>query len=82
MARIIDAEPLRAKLTWLNEYDYLHVLNDIKSLPTIDAVPVVRCKDCRFHEREQPGIVWCPNIVGSWMAEDGFCSMGERREDG
>lgn len=42
---------------------------------------LVRCKDCRFHEREQPGMVWCPCVVGSWMAEDGFCSMGERRED-
>lgn len=33
---MIDAEPLRAKLTWLNEYDYLHVLNDIKSMPRVN----------------------------------------------
>ena len=36
MPRLIDAEPLRAKLTWLNEYDYLHVLNDIKSMPRVN----------------------------------------------
>ena len=36
MPRLIDAEELRPKLTWLNEYDYLHVLNIVKSLPTVD----------------------------------------------
>ena len=41
----------------------------------------VRCKDCRFHEHEEPGMVWCPNVVGSWMEEEGYCSFGERRED-
>lgn len=43
---------------------------------------VVRCKDCRFNEYHEPGMVWCSHIVGSWMGENGYCSMGERREDG
>lgn len=42
---------------------------------------IVRCKDCRFYENDELGMVWCPNVAGSWIGEDDFCSMGERRED-
>ena len=44
-------------------------------------VEVVRCKDCRWHEREQPGMVYCPNTVGNWVEDDWYCKGGERRED-
>ena len=44
-------------------------------------VRVVRCKDCRWHEQEQPGMVYCPDVVGSWVEDDWFCADGERRED-
>ena len=43
---------------------------------------IVRCKDCVHKEREQPGMVFCPMMVGSWIDEDHFCGWGERREDG
>ncbi len=42
---------------------------------------LVRCKDCRWHEREQPGMVYCPCIVGNWVEDGWFCSGGEMRED-
>lgn len=42
---------------------------------------LVRCKDCRWHEREQPGMVYCPCIVGNWVEDDYFCADGEVRED-
>ncbi|MBR6654337.1 MAG: hypothetical protein IKL27_06370 [Oscillospiraceae bacterium] len=51
--------------------------------PTIDAVPVVRCKDCKFWFRnnghDKNG---CP-ITDSdiWMDDSDFCSYGERRDD-
>jgi len=59
---------------------------DIGKTPTIDAVPVVRCKDCkhskqRFMEYERPGMVFCPHTCGGWVAEDWFCADGERRSD-
>ena len=47
---------------------------------TIDVVEVVRCKDCKHKEREQPGMVYCPMMVGSWVADDHFCKWGERGE--
>jgi len=39
---------------------------------------LVRCKDCRFHEQEQPGMVYCPATVGGWVEENWFCKGGER----
>ena len=47
----------------------------------VDAVPVVRCKDCRWHEQELPGMVFCPNTVGGWVEDNWFCKGGERKED-
>ena len=41
---------------------------------------IVRCRDCKHHEAEEPGMVWCPKIVGSWVSEDWFCADGERKE--
>ena len=48
--------------------------------PTIDAVPVVRCKDCKYHEDEEIGMVYCPNALGGWVGENWFCADGERKE--
>ena len=54
--------------------------NIIETVPAADVVEVVRCKDCKHKEREQPGMVYCPMMVGSWVADDHFCKCGERRE--
>ena len=55
---------------------------DIEKLPTIDAVPVIRCKDCRFWGTEQDG--YCAAIDDPYMLEteeDDFCSWGEKKDD-
>lgn len=52
----------------------------VDKAPTIDAVPVVRCRDCKYHEDEEIGMVYCPNIIGSWVVENWFCDDGERKE--
>ena len=47
---------------------------------TVDAVEVVRCKDCRYYELHK-----CHNGVNGWFSHrmsDDFCSYGERRTDG
>lgn len=83
--RLISADALqewiRSYLSVFKKYDWRDILQIIRRQPVVDAVPVVRCKDCRFHERHEPGMVWCPNVIGSWIEENGYCSMGERRED-
>ena len=62
------------KLTMLHEA--------VRNLTPVDAVEVIRCKDCRFHEDEQPGMVYCPAVVGGWVEDDWFCKGGERKTDG
>ena len=59
-----------------------HLNTVITTAPTIDAVPVVRCKDCKHMAVVGVGFRWCK----AWermqtMGDDGFCSRGERRSD-
>lgn len=60
------------------------------SMPTVDAEPVVRCKDCRFSHMTYGGD--CKSC-DKWVDDDDFhltlyldgnfyCAWGERREDG
>lgn len=48
----------------------------IKEAPTVDAVPVIRCKDCRWN-------IWarCTRFEYTPVTNDDYCSKGERRED-
>ena len=50
--------------------------------PLVDAVEVVRCKDCKWRfECEAPTYVICKK-TNTFMSADDFCSYGERRNDG
>ena len=53
----------------------------LRETPTLDAVPVVRCKDCKYMIQwadVRYCIVW-DGVNG--MGDDGFCNYGERRGD-
>ena len=64
--------------------DAIGVLQDA---PTIDAVPVVRCKDCKWsvkhYDTDRSAPYWsCKNWDGGlWIDADGFCYEAERRTD-
>ena len=49
----------------------------INNTPVVDAVEVVRCKDCRSYLEEEDG--WCLEMDRSINPTD-FCSYGEKRE--
>lgn len=55
----------------------------VYSIPAVDAVPVVRCKDC-VHWREavinDKGFLICPTS-GMEITESDYCSYGEREEN-
>lgn len=57
------------------------VKSAVEEMPTVDAVEVVRCIDCKYHEDEEPGVVYCPHIIGGWVTNDFFCAEGERKND-
>ena len=57
-------------------------LRCIEQAPTVDAVPVVRCRECKYRFKnnghDKSG---CPIIDNNiWMDDDDFCSHGEREE--
>lgn len=47
----------------------------LSTLPAIDAVPVVRCKDCKWYGSKTE---CCYRNVGTWAADD-YCSHAEWR---
>ena len=47
--------------------------------PTVDAVEVVRCKDCKYYDGECPYPV-CNYHEGN-VNETDFCAWGERKEN-
>lgn len=89
--RLIDADALIERMKKDPLYPLVErygVTGVIEAAPTVDAVPVVRCKDCK-HRRVHKSWVECeldsadPYDQGrtSWD-DDWFCADGERRDDG
>lgn len=81
MQRLIDANELwgqiyklATKHRWKNRTNiaFNKCLDAIQFFPTVDAVEVVRCKDCKWGE-------YCDDFLPT--EDDGFCSWGERKED-
>lgn len=58
----------------------LKALHCIDTAPTIDAVPVVRCKDCRYCDPENKH---CDHPMGTLAPfprkDDDFCSYAKRK---
>lgn len=85
--RLIDAD--YAKTLWNNDINISITMRQIfDALPTIDAVPVVRCKNCKHfnlqtHECENESLSTDHEGGASYSLnfyDDDFCSYGEWRE--
>ena len=59
-------------------FAYLRIF--INEQPTVDAVEVVRCKDCRLIIDREDGTHGCYRHFMEECKPDDFCSYGERRE--
>lgn len=98
--RLIDADALIEKCgTWYTEEGPEEgFIGQLKSLidmqPTVDAVPVVRCKDCRRWDKiDKTPYGYCHACKHGHRTEhwdisiyrtykgDWYCADGERRED-
>lgn len=87
--RLIDADALRKDVEkdrdasdmpkmWYQGVEY--AINHIIHAPTVDAVEVVRCKDCKWYEND--GYHTNCQIMRFCVEAEDYCSRGERREDG
>ena len=61
--------------------------DDIEAAPTVDAVEVVRCRECKYHYWEQEpchgkSVHYCnlPHMSGVEVFKEFFCYYGERKE--
>ena len=88
--RLIDANALKEQIIkeihhYWNEGEggyYLaeDTIPDIDNAPTVDAVEVVRCKDCVSGHKQIYGGLYRCNVMGcGGLKPDDFCSYGERR---
>lgn len=87
MPRLIDADTIfNGELLMVSDvaYDAVHaIIERINNAPTVDAVEVVRCKECNMFERnntKKGEVLYCYYHEMN-IKEDDFCAWGERRED-
>ena len=85
--RLIDATSLEQHIAELFGYPSVDILHEIATFPTVDAVEVVRCKDCKYWMHIEDGMGDCTNgrfhLEGHpdpTMMMNEFCCLGERRE--
>ena len=62
------------------------ILDDVKGSPVVDAVPVVRCRDCKWYEEDigcDWGVCfhddWTHRDVGHGVDGDGYCYRAEKK---
>lgn len=80
MIRLIDADALSKRLQKLwnihDDTDFANkdVWHELENAPAIDAVQVVRCKDCKYYKENT---LVCSRYG---LEDDDYCSWAERRE--
>ena len=77
--RLVDADVADK---WMRQNNAFIDAAILKAIPTIDAVSVVRCKDCSYWKAAKvnaKGFLICP-ASGMEITEDDYCSYGERKE--
>lgn len=89
---LIDKAALLNRIATEVHYDsehslemYAKLLNEINDAPTVDAEPVVRCKDCKYmtEHYDVDGNVpyWTCSQWDSGTDYDGYCHYGELKEE-
>ena len=72
--RLIDAGNAKASLDWTLIGDAADAAcRVIDNVPTVDAVEVVRCKDCKHRYSDS----WCEYVDDD---DNFYCARGERKE--
>lgn len=85
--RLIDADEIkyREQLEWFGNgrYEPMQFVyeSDIDIQPTVDAVPVIRCKDCAFYLTGYEQSRYCAKD-GILKRETYYCAGAERKDNG
>ena len=84
MTRLIDADAIPWDVEGVGEIPVI-TKEEIDQMPTVDAVPVIRCKDCRHFEADLDEMtMYCANEIMPTVfvcTGQGYCSEAERKEE-
>lgn len=89
--RLIDANALTREIEALREEHrgkstgtiyggYTSALCAVDGAKTVDAVEVVRCKDCKWRQQDNVNRNFC-GLGDFYCGETDFCSRGERKDN-
>lgn len=67
----------------LCDYDACGAAKLMKEAPAVDAVEVVRCRECKWRSEDDDctNEWWSHDGFGTFVRDGDFCSCGERRAD-
>lgn len=79
--KFLEDRHIKYSIEWMvQNYSASTLYTMIENAPSVDAVEVVRCKDCKH--MQNMGYRYCQvwqTVNG--MGDDGFCNYGERADD-
>ena len=86
--RMIDADATKRRVADTYFDTLIPCVNRaLDDSPTVDAVPVIRCRECKYHYWEQEpchgkSVHYCklPHMRGVEVFKEFFCYYGERKE--
>lgn len=86
--RLIDADALKEELAkktphFAQRIEFTPCFEAIRDAPTVDAVRVVRCGECKHRCGHMDGYTECDKTerIRIWHPDDWYCADGERREE-
>lgn len=81
--RLIDADAMIEDAFTIADETSIIIKDCCDAQPTVDAVPVIRCKDCKhWYEKYRHGVDMsaCKRAIGYFGAND-YCSRAERKDN-
>ena len=79
--RLIDAHKVLDYIdTNKDTVDIVDIVESIIMSPTVDTVPVIRCKDC-VHFKQSKVLGNTCALTGNHVTKKDYCSKAERKEE-
>lgn len=84
--RLIDADAFERHMMFQTSAEGVcddclqYVTDELKNYPTVDAAPVIRCKDCIHNDLDVSESLTVCRFDGTFHSPDFYCASG-RRDD-